>query len=79
MEAIEQTLFQALEEKFPDKQVLTLLDVTTFLECRPDVVRQWTKRMDPKRRPPRLLIGKEMRFLKKEFAGWLAREQASVR
>jgi len=35
------------------------------------------KRSDPKKRPPKLIVGKEVRFPKREFMRWLVQEQAS--
>jgi predicted DNA-binding transcriptional regulator AlpA len=63
------------EEIFPKKAFLTLADVTEVLQCEEQVIYNWSKRADPRKRPPRIIVGREIRFPKKEFAKWLAHEQ----
>lgn len=59
---------------FPEQAFLTVEEVAKLMRCSPDVVYNWTRRSDPKRRPPRLPVGKEIRFPKKSLAQWLAEE-----
>jgi excisionase family DNA binding protein len=74
-------MFEALLEEadrlFPNKSLLTIEEVCQFLDCRPQTVYNWAKRADRKRQPPRLRIGKSLRFPKKEFLKWLGNEQMS--
>ena len=69
------TLLQEIEELFKGKPFLTIEDVTQLLTCDEEVVYNWTKRSDPKRRPPRIIVGKDLRFPKREFIKWLAEDQ----
>jgi hypothetical protein len=66
-----------LERYCLDKAVLTVQDVAKLLECDPKVIQNWAKRSDPKRRPPRLIIGKEVRFPTKAFCAWLSKTQTT--
>ena len=68
-------LMQEIDALFPGKIFLTLEDVANLLSCSPKVIYNWTKRSNPIRRPPRLLVGKELRFPKREFVRWLSEEQ----
>jgi hypothetical protein len=63
------------DEVFPRKAVLTLQEVADFLQCEPRIIQNWTRRADAKRRPPRITVGKELRFPKREFLSWLAQDQ----
>jgi hypothetical protein len=63
-----------LEERFRNKIFLTLADITSVFECSEEVVYNWNKRHDPKRRPPKVPIGRDFRFPKRPFLQWLARE-----
>jgi predicted DNA-binding transcriptional regulator AlpA len=71
-------LYEEVNDLFPNKIYLTLKDVTTLLECSPNVVYNWIKRSDSKKRPPRVFIGTEMRFPKRKFLRWLEQEQGSM-
>jgi hypothetical protein len=66
---------KALEAFWADKPLLRIEDVSDLLECDARVIMNWTKRIDPKRRPPRLLVGKEIRFPTRAFCIWLSHEQ----
>lgn len=68
-------LLQLFERVFPDRYLLTIQDVCHLLHCTPKVVYNWSRRLDPKRRPPRFLVGREVRFDKYQLADWLNREQ----
>lgn len=70
-----ETLSQELDRQFAQEAFLTLDEVAKFLKCSEQVIYNWTRRSDPKRRPPRLIVGKEIRFPKREFAKWLAEVQ----
>lgn len=73
-----ETILQDLNEVFQGKAFLTVQDVMQLLDCSEDVVYNWTKRSNPKLRPPRVIAGKAIRFPKREFARWLAEEQGTV-
>lgn len=70
-------MLQIFDELFPKKAFLTVEDVMSVLQCGDHVVYNWSKRSDPRKRPPRIIVGKEIRFPKKEFAKWLAVEQGT--
>lgn len=70
-------VFEDFDNIFPNKAFLTLKDVTELLECSPNVVYNWIKRSDPKKRPPRVTVGTEMRFPKTKFVRWLLQEQGT--
>ncbi len=69
-----ESLLHEVEQMFPSNAFLTVEDVTKLLKCSEKVIYNWSKRPDPKRRPPRLMVGKEVRFPKKDFIRWLAEE-----
>jgi predicted DNA-binding transcriptional regulator AlpA len=60
-----------LSERYPNKIFLTLEEVAALVECTPRTVYNWTKRADASKRPPRISIGKSLRFPKNEFLRWL--------
>lgn len=72
---MEEAIIQELESLFDLKIFLTMEDITSLLNCKPTVVYNWIKRPDPKKRPPRIMVGKSMRFPKKSFIRWLIKEQ----
>lgn len=72
-----EALIEELERSFPGKAVLTVSDVCQFLGCSEKVIYNWTKRSDSRRRPPRIIVGKEIRFPKRPFINWLATEQST--
>lgn len=69
-------IVQELSHIFPEKSLLTLEDVCTSLECDEQTIYNWAKRSDPKRQPPRIMVGKKLRFPKRDFVRWLVEEQA---
>jgi hypothetical protein len=71
-----EALLEDLEATFPGKLLLTSQDICQYLGCDMAVVYNWNKRTTPERRPPALQVGKELRFQKKLFARWLAKEQS---
>ena len=72
------SIIEELSEKYKEKSFLSLGDVCDLLGCERNAVYNWTKRADPQRRPPRILVGREIRFPKKEFLKWLCREQGDI-
>jgi predicted DNA-binding transcriptional regulator AlpA len=70
-------LLQEVNERFPEKAFLTLSEVAQFLDCSENVIYNWTKRSDPKRRPPRIIVGKTLRFPKRDLVRWLVEELSS--
>ena len=69
-----ESLMQEVDQLYASHAFLTTDEVATFLKCSEKVIYNWNKRSDPKRRPPRLMVGKEVRFPKKDFIRWLANE-----
>lgn len=67
-----------VDSKFPGKSFLSPEDIAEFLGCSTQVVYNWTRRTDVKRRPPRIIVGKAVRFPKLEFLKWLVQEQLTV-
>ncbi len=59
------------EQIYKGKMFLTLNDVTALLGCEDKVIYNWTRRVDPKKRPPKIFVGKELRFPKRDFLQWL--------
>lgn len=59
---------------FPGKAFLTIEDVKELLSCNESTIYNWSRRSDPRRRPPRLMVGKSLRFPKQQFLKWLATE-----
>ena len=68
-------LIQEIGTIFPEKALLTAEDISKALECEVQTIHNWSKRSNPKRRPPRIIVGKEVRFPKKHFLLWFAEEQ----
>lgn len=73
-----ETLIEDAERNFPQKSVLTIEDIAKFLDCDPKIVYNWIRRSDPKRRPPKIIVGKQIRFPKRDFFKWLAVEQGNT-
>jgi excisionase family DNA binding protein len=72
------SILEELNEIFKGQAFLTVENIATLLNCPEQVIYNWTKRSDPKRRPPRIIVGKSIRFPKRDFAKWLAAEQSAV-
>lgn len=72
------TLLEDAERMFPQKSVLTVDEIAKFLECDPVTIYNWVRRSDRARRPPKIMVGKEIRFPKRDFFKWLAHEQGNV-
>ena len=72
-------MFEHIQDEFdkayPKKVFLTLSEVAELLACEPKVVYNWTRRPQAERRPPALMVGKEIRFPKNAFLKWLCEEQ----
>jgi excisionase family DNA binding protein len=66
-----------VDELFKGKPFLSLSEVAQLLSCAEEVVYNWTRRPDLKKRPPKITVGKEVRFPKREFLRWLAQEQGA--
>ncbi|MGK5084893.1 helix-turn-helix domain-containing protein [Bdellovibrionota bacterium FG-1] len=71
---MEELIEKELNQTYPDKAFLTIQEVAELMRCSPEIVYNWTKRADAARRPPKLSVGKEIRFPKVPFAHWLAQE-----
>jgi predicted DNA-binding transcriptional regulator AlpA len=70
-----QSILQEMNELFQGRAFLSVEDITQLLNCSEQVIYNWTKRADPKKRPPRVIVGKSIRFPKRDFARWLVEEQ----
>jgi predicted DNA-binding transcriptional regulator AlpA len=69
-----ETLVAETGDVFPGKAFLTVEDVKSLLSCTESTIYNWSRRADPQRRPPRLMVGKSIRFPKREFFKWLSTE-----
>ncbi len=74
---MDDSFIEYADQMFPKKAVLTMEEVAQFLDCEISIIVNWVKRSDPRKRPPKLIVGKEVRFPKREFMRWLVQEQAS--
>ena len=72
-----ESLLLELERHCPNSALLTIDDVASFLACDKKVIYNWGKRTDPKMRPPRIMVGREVRFPKRDFCQWLAQTQGN--
>lgn len=66
-----ESLEKDVNEMFPGKVFLTLGEVAQLVGCSEKVIYNWTRRTDPKKRPPKIIVGKTIRFPKGEFLRWL--------
>ena len=73
-----ETLEKEVNEKFPGKIFLTIQEAAELLGCKEMVIYNWTRRPNPKRRPPKIIVGKSIRFPRKAFLGWLVGEQSKI-
>jgi excisionase family DNA binding protein len=71
-----ESLIKDMELTLKDKPLLSIEDVAQLMGCSIKVVYNWTRRNDPLKRPPRLVIGRTVRFPRTEFIQWLVREQS---
>lgn len=72
---MDEAVFSEVDQIFKNKIYLTIQDVADLLGCDPQIVFNWTRRSDPRKRPPRILVGKDVRFPKRDLVRWLAQEQ----
>jgi NADPH-dependent ferric siderophore reductase len=70
-----EVFLEELDRQFPNRTFVTVQEIADFLTCETVVIYNWNKRNDPKRRPPAISVGRELRFPKRLFAKWLAEEQ----
>lgn len=68
-------LQKEIDQLFINKAFLTPADVMELLSCNESVIQSWSKRNDSEKRPPRIIVGKSVRFPKKDFIRWLVSEQ----
>ena len=73
-----ETIMNECDEVFKGKLFLTVEDIMGLLGCDEKTIYNWTKRSNPNRRPPRIIVGKELRFPKKPFLKWLVDDQCGV-
>lgn len=60
-----------LEDIFPSKNILTMEEVASALNCPKRMVANWTRRPELSKRPPMLRTGKWIRFPKRPLLKWL--------
>ena len=72
------SVLEELEEQFRGKIFLTMQDVVNLLECSEGTVYNWVRRRNHKRRPPRIVVGREVRFPTKAFLAWLLTVQSDM-
>ncbi len=72
------SLLKEIDEIFKGKLFLTIQDIMALLSCDENTIYNWTKRSNPSRRPPRIIVGRELRFPKKAFLQWLLQEQSGL-
>ena len=72
-----ESLLREINELYPQRAFLTVEEVAKLLNCSERVVHNWTRRSEIKKRPPRLMVGKTLRFPKSDFARWLSSELAA--
>jgi hypothetical protein len=70
-----ESILAELSEDIRHKPFLTREEICKILDCTDRVICNWIKRTNPKRRPPRIIVGKKTLFPKKEFFAWLVSEQ----
>jgi len=70
-----ESLIKDFEAVFKEKPLLTMEDIAGVCGCTKKVVYNWTRRSEVDRRPPRVVIGRQVRFPRTEFILWLVREQ----
>jgi predicted DNA-binding transcriptional regulator AlpA len=70
-----ESLIQDIEKACADKPLLSIEDIAHLVGCSTKVVYNWTRRNDPAKRPPKLVVGRTLRFPRTEFIRWLVREQ----
>ena len=68
-------IYQEMTEVLKGRLFLTIDDVAELMGCSRKVVYNWTRRKDPLKRPPRIAVGKTIRFPKATFVEWLLKEQ----
>ena len=68
-------LEKEVNEKFPGKVFLTIQEASELLGCNEMVIYNWTRRPNPKKRPPKIVVGKSIRFPKRAFLDWLVGDQ----
>ena len=68
-----------LEESFRGKVLLSIEDIAQQFGCDVKTVINWTKRLDTSRRPPRVILGNEIRFPKKSFIHWFLVDQGLIK
>ena len=71
------SFIEEAEEIYKGKMFLSMDDVTGLLRCDQSVIYNWTRRQNVKKRPPRINVGKEIRFPKLDFFEWLVQENSS--
>jgi predicted DNA-binding transcriptional regulator AlpA len=68
-------MLEELSGIFPNKALLTVEEICESLSCDTQTIYNWCKRSNPKRRPPRIIIGNDVKFPKRPFLLWLTTEQ----
>jgi len=71
---IYELLLMRANELYPGKVWLTEENLAVILEVRPSTIKSYYKRPEDKQ-PPRLVIGKEMKFPKERVLEWFVKVQ----
>ena len=71
-----QALVDFADRTFPNKEILTLMELAQILDCEPHVIQNWVKRSDSSKRPPRLILGNSLKFPKREVLRWVVETQS---
>jgi hypothetical protein len=74
-ESVESADIENVDDLLEKDALVTLDEMAQILHCSRRVVYDWTRRSDPKRRPPFLQPGKMILFPKKRFMRWVLNEQ----
>lgn len=71
---LNETLGRIIESKFAEKNWLTTGDLAEVFECDAKAIHSWIKatlKLPEEKHPPRIKLGREVRFPKAEFLVWI--------
>ncbi len=74
-ESLMEELMQEFDQMFPKKGLLEVGDICKVLECDVTTVYNWSKRTNPKKRPPHLLVGNDSKYPRMAFIRWLVTDR----
>lgn len=70
-----ESMLEEFDRIFPNKALLTKEEVAEALGCQVSVVYNWIRKIDPARRAPAFMVGKDVRIPKRPFVRWFVDEQ----